>query len=177
MEIPILVRWDLYIETLPSHPSWMMVSDPWSIIQNFECPWALWVNHVSHASQHFACWCWPYIFSYTKMSRFKGWVTKDLYIKFSINNILHYAKLPVRFLQSMMTSSNGNIFCVTGPLWGEFTGLRWIPLTKASDVELWYFFDRRPHHQNGLSWLPLWSWATYVLLELCICVWIPSSSY
>ena len=35
-----------------------------------------------------------------------------------------------------MTSSNGNIFRVTGPLWGEFTGYRWIPLTKASDMEL-----------------------------------------
>ena len=39
----------------------------------------------------------------------------------------------------MMTSSNGNIFCVTGPLWGEATGDRQIPLTKASDAELWYF--------------------------------------
>ena len=38
-----------------------------------------------------------------------------------------------------MTSSNGNIFRVTGPLWGEFTSDRWIPLTKASDTELWYF--------------------------------------
>ena len=33
-----------------------------------------------------------------------------------------------------MTSSNGNIFCVTGPLCGEFTGRRWIPRTKASDA-------------------------------------------
>ena len=39
----------------------------------------------------------------------------------------------------MMTSSNGNIFRVTGPLCREFTGHRWIPLTKASDVELWCF--------------------------------------
>ena len=37
----------------------------------------------------------------------------------------------------MMTSSNGNIFRVTGPLCGEFTGPRWIPLTKASDAEPW----------------------------------------
>ena len=41
----------------------------------------------------------------------------------------------------MMTSSNGNIFRVTGPLCGEFTGDRWIPRTKASDAELWCFFD------------------------------------
>ena len=39
----------------------------------------------------------------------------------------------------MMTSSNGNIFRVTGPLCGEFTGHRWIPLRKAGDAELWYF--------------------------------------
>ena len=37
----------------------------------------------------------------------------------------------------MMTSSNGNIFRVTGHLCGEFTGPRWIPPTKASDAELW----------------------------------------
>ena len=30
-----------------------------------------------------------------------------------------------------MTSSNGNIFRVTVPLCGEFTGHRWIPLTKG----------------------------------------------
>ena len=39
----------------------------------------------------------------------------------------------------MMPSSNGNIFRGTGPLCGEFTGHRWIPLTKASDAELWCF--------------------------------------
>ena len=33
--------------------------------------------------------------------------------------------------QHMMTSSNGNIFRVTGHLCGEFTGPRWIPHTKA----------------------------------------------
>ena len=38
-----------------------------------------------------------------------------------------------------MTSSIGNIFCVTGPLCGEFNGHRWIPLTKASGAELWCF--------------------------------------
>ena len=38
-----------------------------------------------------------------------------------------------------MMSSNGNIFRVTGHLCGAFTGNRWIPLTKASDAELWCF--------------------------------------
>ena len=39
-----------------------------------------------------------------------------------------------------MASSNGNIFRVTVHLCGEFTGHRWIPRTKASDGELWWFF-------------------------------------
>ena len=44
----------------------------------------------------------------------------------------------------MMTSSNGNIFRVTDPLCGEFTSQRWIPLTKASDAELWCFLWSAP---------------------------------
>ena len=44
----------------------------------------------------------------------------------------------------MMTSSNGNIFRVIGPLCGEFTGDRWIPLTKTSDAELWCFLWSAP---------------------------------
>ena len=46
----------------------------------------------------------------------------------------------VETLHNMMTSSNGNIFRVTGHLCGEFTGPRWIPRTKASNAELWCFF-------------------------------------
>ena len=42
-------------------------------------------------------------------------------------------------VQDMMTSSNGNIFRVTGLLCGEFTGHLWFPLKKASDAELWCF--------------------------------------
>ena len=47
-------------------------------------------------------------------------------------------------LQYMMTSSNGNIFRVTGSLCGEFTGLRWFPRTKASDAKLWCFLWSAP---------------------------------
>ena len=43
-----------------------------------------------------------------------------------------------------MTSSNGNIFHVTVPLCREFTGHRWIPLTKASDADLWCFLWSAP---------------------------------
>ena len=35
---------------------------------------------------------------------------------------------------------------VTGHLWGESTGHRWIPLNKASDAELWCFLWSAPEH-------------------------------
>ena len=34
----------------------------------------------------------------------------------------------------MMTTYDGTIFRVTGPLCGEFTDHRWIPRTKVSDA-------------------------------------------
>ena len=43
-------------------------------------------------------------------------------------------------LGNMITSLNGNIFRVTGPLLGDFNGHRCIPLTKASDAELLFIF-------------------------------------
>ena len=52
----------------------------------------------------------------------------------------HSMKLSQKFV-SMMTSSNGNIFRVTGPLSKEFTGNRWIPITKARDAELALMFS------------------------------------
>ena len=62
----------------------------------------------------------------------------------------------------MMTSSNGNIFSVTGHLCGEFTGPRWIPHTKASDAELWCFFDlclnKRLRKQSRGWWFETLSW-------------------
>ena len=63
----------------------------------------------------------------------------------------------------MMTSLNGNIFRVTGPLCGEFTGHRWIPLTKTSDADLWCFLrlNKRLSKQSKPLWFdmpshPLW---------------------
>ena len=38
---------------------------------------------------------------------------------------------------------------VTGPLCRKFTGHRWIPLTKASDAELWYFLWSMPNKISG----------------------------
>ena len=55
----------------------------------------------------------------------------------------------------MITSSNVNIFRVTGPLCGEFTGRRWIPWTKASDGKLWCFYDLRLNKWLSKQW---WGW-------------------
>ena len=78
-----------------------------------------------------------------------------------------YVKSSIRYFYTfhMMTSSNGNIFRVTGHLCGEFTGLRWIPRTKASDASFYVFFDLRLNKRlskHSCSWSfetlppPLW---------------------
>ena len=66
----------------------------------------------------------------------------------------------------MMKSSNGNIFRVTGPLCGEFTGHRWIPLTQRPVTQSFeVFFDlrlnKRLNKQSQGWWFempprPLW---------------------
>ena len=69
---------------------------------------------------------------------------------------------------SMMTSSDGNIFRVTGHLCGEFNGYRWIPSKKACDAEFWCFLWQQwwcwwfetpscPlwRHCNGLAWITI----------------------
>ena len=58
-----------------------------------------------------------------------GW-----YSSFVITSVLCY----------IMTTSNGNIFLVTGPLCRKFTGHLWIPRTKVSGVGLWYFLWSAP---------------------------------
>ena len=56
-----------------------------------------------------------------------------IYVEESIPGVLQSVAI------IMMTSSNENIFRVTGPSCGAFIGHRLIPLTKASDAELWCF--------------------------------------
>ena len=50
----------------------------------------------------------------------------------------------------MITSSNENIFRVTGPFWGESTGHRWIPLTNGSDAEFWCLLWSAPEQTVDL---------------------------
>ena len=81
----------------------------------------------------------------------------------------------------MMTSSNGNIFRVTGPLCGEFTGHRWIlrvtgtkPVTRSFDV----FFDLRMNKRlSKQSWgwwfetpsRPLWRHCNALVMSASLC--------
>ena len=68
----------------------------------------------------------------------------------------------------MMTSSNGNIFRVTGHLCGEFTGHRWIPHTKASDAELWCFLWSAPEWtaKHTIGRLVVWNAIAPIMTSL-----------
>ena len=73
------------------------------------------------------------------------WAIGKLFLKEVTGPWLWQQPLPDGFrqvnhaLEVMMMSSNGNIFRVTVFLCVEFTCHRWIPLTNASDAELWFF--------------------------------------
>ena len=91
-----------------------------------------------------------------------------------------------KLLVFMMTSLNGNIFCGTGPLCGEFTGHWWFPLTKASDADLWCFFYLRPNKRlSKQSWgwwfetpaRSLWRHCINVKSNECVSwrLWLPTN--
>ena len=65
----------------------------------------------------------------------------------------------------MMTSSNGNIFRVTGHLYGEFTGPRWIPAQRPVTQSLDVFFDLRLNER--LSKQSRCWWFETLLRPLC----------
>ena len=56
-----------------------------------------------------------------------------------------------------MTSSNGNIFRVTGLLCGEFTGPRWIPSQRPVTRSLDVFFDLCLNKKVNKQWWAWWS--------------------
>ena len=91
----------------------------------------------------------------------------------------HYQ--PCKNVPEHMTSSNGSIFRITGLLYREFTGHRWIPHIMASDAELWCFFDlclnKRLSKQSWGWWFKtpsrsLWcqcnAWASIELMLLAL---------
>ena len=68
-------------------------------------------------------------------SRVFHWAIKVLFHFIWRGSCMYYLGLAwLKIAHVMLTSSNGNIFRVTGHLCGEFTGPRW-----RSDAELWCF--------------------------------------
>ena len=65
----------------------------------------------------------------------------------------------------MMTSSNGNIFCVTGPLCGEFTGPCESPTQRPVTQSFDIFFDLRLNKRLSKQpwgwWLETPSWSLW----------------
>ena len=59
-------------------------------------------------------------------------------------------------------------FRVTGPLWGESTHHRWIPLTKASDAELWCFLWSAPEQtvEQIIETPVIWDAITLIMTSL-----------
>ena len=73
------------------------------------------------------------------------WTTISQYYLNPCNGLVYwhiYASLDLSVLHDDVIKWKH--FPRTGPLCGEFTGRRWIPLTKCSDVELWCFVWSEP---------------------------------
>ena len=104
--------------------------------------------------RHYHNHCW-FIVNSKLGNKLKGNMNRNMQVfiwKCHLQNVSHLVQEPINWSYKnwwynhknltkrklMVTSPNGNIFCVTG-LWGETTGHRWIPLTNASDTELCCF--------------------------------------
>ena len=81
------------------------------------------------------------------------------HLKTNHNNQRQNKKRPSIYFMGgmyMITSSNGKIFRVTGPLCGEFTGHRWIPLvrpvTQSFDVLFDLCLNKRLSKQSQHRW-------------------------
>ena len=94
----------------------------------------------------------------------------------------HSASMSMCFCVEMVTphyfvvtmSWNGNIFRVTGPLWGQSTDHRWIPLTKARYAVLWCFLWSAPEQtaEQTIDTLVIWDAITLIMTSL---QWIKKS--
>ena len=65
-------------------------------------------------------------------------------------------------------SSDGIISHITGPSCEEYTGHRWIPLTKASDADLWYFLWSPPKQMvvQTIERPVIWNAITLIMTSL-----------
>ena len=105
-----------------------------------------WGQHGAHLGPVGPRWapCWPHEPCYQGMMQILStlWILIGIRTRISVSEVL--SRRQVFSTLYMMTSSNETIFRITSPLCGEFTGHRWMPLTKASDTELWCFLWSAP---------------------------------
>ena len=155
LRLYLFCAWQLLLLAMNSF--WTIYIDPWNCYNKFAywLQFNEWVDAMSGVLQHLYERCEESAVAHSfilehahwhlQWRRFKGGlclVTMGRLIvklypqdRLTENNLK--SSCPHAALWRIMrTSSNGNIFRVTGPLCGEFTGHRWIPLTKANDVEL-----------------------------------------
>ena len=80
-------------------------------------------------------------------------MVNNMYYEWEGRNVDHHTLRPLAtpwWRHQMEVFSALLVICA-----GKFTGSRWISRTKASDVELWCFFDLRPNKRLSKQ---SWSW-------------------
>ena len=92
---------------------------------------------------------------------FMSFSTEVLWLHVHIGNWTHIREIAT----SMMTSSNGNIFRVAGPLCGEFTGPGEFPaqrpVTRSFDVFFDLRLNKRLSKQPWVWWFETPSWSLW----------------
>ena len=135
---------------------------------NAQTNWAIGARHfLFHVLEHWLWWHWYNIFV-CNVNTWIGLSLKACLLHHILNVITERCRGG-----NMMTSSNGNIFRVTGPLLEESTGDRWVLLTEASDAELWCFLWSAPEQTVAQSIEALVIWDTIVLIMTSL-LWNPN---
>ena len=115
-------------------------------------------------------------------------ITLEIINTFKLRQFDHHLAADIIKWFFMMTSSNGNIFRVTGHLCGEFTSSRWIsaqsPVTRSFDVSFDLCLNKRLGKQSWGWWFktqsrPLWRQCNVLVkivvfslhfTEICFCL-------
>ena len=106
---------------------------------------------------------------FASLSELLKWITREKFTDcwFMLTDWQYQSRIEwqLHITDAIMTSWNVNIFHVTGPLCGDFTGDQWLPLTKTGNAEFDVFFDLRLNKRlSKQSWdwwfempsCPLW---------------------
>ena len=109
--------------------------------RRFDAIMTLWLRRVSSGKQVCAValfWIWLYY-------QFLAEYVIHLPIFSRVASLMRWQlhDCPRASAVTKWASSNENIFRVTGPLYGEFTGHQWIPVTKPVTRSFGIFFDLR----------------------------------